>query len=137
MLLDAGAVIDAKNEDEQTPIHLAAENGRVKIVVELVGRKHEIVHDDDENANTALHLAALSGRIHVVRELVRLGASIGARNAKQWTPLDCCAFAGMHKSAIVLLEADSPVDPKDKRKITPLHLACQEGHTEMVQVLLQ
>nr|CAB3267277.1 transient receptor potential cation channel subfamily A member 1 homolog [Phallusia mammillata] len=137
MLLDAGAVIDAKNEDEQTPIHLAAENGRVKIVVELVRRKHEIVHDDDENANTALHLAALSGRIHVVRELVRLGASIGARNAKQWTPLDCCAFAGMHKSAIVLLEADSPVDPKDKRKITPLHLACQEGHTEMVQVLLQ
>ncbi|XP_076812155.1 uncharacterized protein LOC143459076 isoform X2 [Clavelina lepadiformis] len=136
MLLNAGATIDLKNEDEQTPLHLAAENGSVKIVKELVSRKKEIVHDDDEGANTPLHLAALSGRQHCVRELVRLGANIGARNAKQWTPLDCCASAGMYKSATVLLEADCPVDPKDKRKVTPLHLACQEGHKKMVELLL-
>jgi len=59
------------------------------------------------------------------------------RNAKQWTPLDCCASVGMHKSAVVLLEADAPVDAKDKRRITPLQLACGEGHKEMVEVLLR
>uniref|UniRef100_UPI0002B8EC9F ankyrin repeat and SOCS box protein 10-like n=1 Tax=Ciona intestinalis TaxID=7719 RepID=UPI0002B8EC9F len=137
ILLDAGAVVDSKNEDEQTPLHLAADGGKLRIIQELVGRKREIVHDDDENGNTALHLAALSGRVQCVRELVRLGASIEARNAKQWTPLDCCASAGMYKSATVLLEADSPVDPKDKRKITPLHLACQQGHQVMVDVLIK
>jgi len=79
ILLDNGAIIDQKNEEEQTPLHLAAENGRLKTVQELIRRKREIVHDDDENANTALHLAALSGRTHVVRELVRLGADISAR----------------------------------------------------------
>lgn len=35
ILLEAGAEIDNKNEDEQTPIHLAAINGRPK-VVELI-----------------------------------------------------------------------------------------------------
>ena len=36
-LLDAGADIDNKNEDEQTPLHLAAINGRTR-VVELILR---------------------------------------------------------------------------------------------------
>ncbi len=29
-LLDAGADMDAKNEEEQTPLHLAARNGKTK-----------------------------------------------------------------------------------------------------------
>ena len=37
LLLDAGADIDNKNEDEQTPLHLAAMNGRTR-VVELILR---------------------------------------------------------------------------------------------------
>ena len=35
ILLDAGSEIDNKNEDEQTPLHLAAINGRPR-VVELI-----------------------------------------------------------------------------------------------------
>ena len=31
-LHDAGADIDNKNEDEQTPLHLAAMNGRIRVV---------------------------------------------------------------------------------------------------------
>ena len=29
-LIDAGAQIDNKNEDEQTPLHLAAKGGRIR-----------------------------------------------------------------------------------------------------------
>lgn len=34
-----------------------------------------------------------------------------------WTPLDCAAAKGWVKTAKVLLEADSPVDPMDKTKV--------------------
>lgn len=135
-LLDAGAHIERKNEDEQTPLHLAAIAGHVKVINELLKRHAEAVQDDDENANTALHLAAMNGQIDCIKALILGGAHIGARNAKQWTALDCCANAGMNKCAAILLEYDAPVDPKDKRNVTPLHLACQRGHPEMVQLLL-
>ena len=40
------------------------------------------------------------------------------RNGSLWTPLDCAAAKGWPKTARVLLEADSPVDPMDKTKVT-------------------
>ena len=60
-------------------MHLAADQGHVKVVIEILKRNREAVHDDDENANTALHLAALSGRTNCIKELVRFGANISAR----------------------------------------------------------
>lgn len=36
----------------------------------------------------------------------------------------------------ILLEADSPIDPTDRGKTTPLHLACKNGHSECVKLLI-
>ena len=68
-----------KNEDEQTPLNLAADKGWVKIVREFITHKRDIIHDADGDGNTTLHLAALSGRTDCVRELVLWGVNIGAR----------------------------------------------------------
>lgn len=68
-----------KNEDEQTPLHLAAANGRVKVIRALLSHDKRIIHDDDEDANTALHLAALEGKDKCILELIKSGANIGAR----------------------------------------------------------
>ncbi|XP_077974410.1 uncharacterized protein LOC120329316 isoform X2 [Styela clava] len=137
VLLEQNAAMDLKNDDEQTPLHLAAKEGRVRVIKELIRKDKSVIRDDDEDANTGLHLAALEGRVQCVKELVEAGASIDARNVKQWTPLDCCASTGHVNCAAVLLESDSPVDPKDKRSTTPLHLACKEGHVDMVKLLLK
>lgn len=40
------------------------------------------------------------------------------RNQSLWTPLDCAASRGWVKSARVLLDADCPVDPTDKAKVS-------------------
>lgn len=37
---------------------------------------------------------------------------------------------------MVLLDRDAPIDPCDIARTTPLHLACQEGHHDVVKVLL-
>ncbi|XP_078001472.1 transient receptor potential cation channel subfamily A member 1 homolog isoform X2 [Glandiceps talaboti] len=136
-LLEAGAVIDAKNEEDQTPVHLAAKYGKTRTVTELVKRKRMIINDEDENSNTPLHLAALEGHVKTLQALLAIGADIGARNLNLWTPLDCAAAKGWLKTAMALLEADSPVDPTDKAKTTPLHLASKNGHVEVVQLLLK
>ena len=41
LLLDAGADVDNKNEDEMTALHLAAINGRSRIVAELLRYKRK------------------------------------------------------------------------------------------------
>lgn len=135
-LLKNGADLDSKNEEEQTPLHLAAKFGRTNIVRELVKQDKNSVNDEDENSNTALHLAALAGHAKVAEVLIEMGADVAARNDSLWTPLDCAAAKGWMKTAKCLLEADSPIDPMDKAKTTPLHLASRYGHTDVVQLLI-
>ncbi|XP_035826279.1 transient receptor potential cation channel subfamily A member 1 homolog [Aplysia californica] len=135
-LLDSGADLDDKNEEEQTPLHLAAKYGRTNIVRELIKRDKTIVNDEDENSNTALHLAAQYGHNKVAKVLLDLGADVSARNYNQWTPLDLAASKGWTKTCTVLLEEDAPVDPTDKNKTTPLHLAAGFGHSSVVELLL-
>ncbi|XP_070568396.1 transient receptor potential cation channel subfamily A member 1 homolog isoform X2 [Ptychodera flava] len=136
-LLDAGAIIDPRNEEEQTPLHLAAKNGRTRTVRELVRRNKMIINDEDELSNSPLHLAALEGHVQTLKALLDIGADIQARNCNLWTPLDCAAAKGWVKTSLALLEADSPVDPTDKAKTTPLHLASKNGHVDVVQLLLK
>ncbi|CAD5117061.1 DgyrCDS5882 [Dimorphilus gyrociliatus] len=138
LLLENNADIDAKNEEEQTPLHLAAKAGKTNVVRELVrvGGKR-VVDDEDEDSNTPLHLAALAGNSKVAQVLIEANANISARNTSQWTPLDCAAAKGWPKTCTVLLENDAPVDPKDRIKSTPLHLASAKGHCQVVHVLLK
>ncbi|XP_078698733.1 transient receptor potential cation channel subfamily A member 1 homolog isoform X2 [Branchiostoma floridae x Branchiostoma belcheri] len=136
-LLDKGAFIDTKNEEEQMALHLAAKSGRTKVVRELVKRDKTIINGEDENSCTPLHLASIAGHTKVVQVLLEAGANIEARNTNGWTPLDCAAAEGWTKTAMALLDDDSPVDPTDKAKTTPLHLASSRGHVEMVELLLK
>ncbi|XP_071138004.1 transient receptor potential cation channel subfamily A member 1 homolog isoform X4 [Mytilus edulis] len=136
ILIENSADVDSKNEEEQTPLHLAADNGRTNCVRELLIADHSAANDEDENSNTPLHLAALSGHSKVANLLLTNGADVSARNGSMWTPLDCAAAKGWVKTAKVLLEADSPVDPMDKTKTTPLHLGCRYGHSDVVKLLI-
>lgn len=50
--------------------------------------------------------------------------------------MDCAAHNGHEKVARVLLEAGAEVNPIERQKPTPLHLAVQEDHLNLVQFLL-
>ncbi|KAI0226875.1 hypothetical protein LSAT2_022672 [Lamellibrachia satsuma] len=136
-LLEAGADLDAKNEEEQTPLHLAAKNGKTKVVRELVKKDYMVINDEDEDSNTALHLAALNGYSKTAFALIVARANVEARNCTLWTPLDCAAAKGFAKTVQVLLEADAPIDPLDRTRTTPLHLACSRGHVSVVTLLIE
>lgn len=137
LLGDRGADIDNKNEDEQTPLHLAATNGHFKVVEVIVQKDRNSVMDEDEDSNTALHLACTNKRAKCVEILLNNGADVQSRNAKKWTPLDCAASVGAIHCAKLLLQYDSPIDPMDRNKTTPLHLAAQNGHNKMILLLLR
>ena len=61
VLLENGARIDPKNEDEATPVHVAAFYGQHAALKELLDHDKTMLNSVDENANTALHSAATQG----------------------------------------------------------------------------
>ncbi|XP_064648007.1 transient receptor potential cation channel subfamily A member 1 homolog isoform X2 [Lineus longissimus] len=136
-LLEHKAGKGLKNEDEQTPIHLASKFGRTNVIRELISANKLLVNDEDEDSNTPLHMAAQYGQVKAVKVLILNGANIQARNCSMWTPLDCAAAGGWYETMKVLLKNDCPVDPLDKSKTTPLHLASEKGHEPCVELLLE
>jgi ankyrin repeat protein len=79
--------VDARNESKDTPLHLAAESGELK-VCELLADQGADVNTPDAAGDTPLHKAASGGNPRVVRLLLDRGAKPDARNAAGKTPLD-------------------------------------------------
>ena len=107
-------------------------------VVELLLEKDQsAIFDKDEDDNTALHLASTAGMTKTVELLLHQGASVQQRNDLGWTALDCAAASGAFGCARLLLSHDSPVDPMDLKKTTPLHLTAIYGHPRITDLLLR
>ena len=62
VLIKHNSLLSPNNEDEQSPIHLAAIHGRVDIVEELIKQESHLIMNEDENSNTPLHLACMNNK---------------------------------------------------------------------------
>ena len=62
VLIKHNSLLSPKNEDEQSPIHLAAIHGRYDIVEELIKQESHLIMNEDENSNTPLHLACMNNK---------------------------------------------------------------------------
>ena len=140
LLLEHGADINAQNKDGRTPLHVAAENGRVEVVRVLHEHGANIGAEDDAG-RTPLHLAASYGSVQTVHVLLEYGANIGANDNEGRTPLHLAVVkkAGWLEVEVVrvLLEHGANVGAEDDESFTPLHLAANYGKAEVVRVLLE
>ena len=57
-------------------------------------------------------------------------------NSKGWTALHLASYYGYPNTASKLINAGSDVNLEQKNGVTPLHLATQKGHKELVKILL-
>ena len=84
--------VNAVNDYNVTPLHLAAYSGNLDNILHLVARGAHVNAKNDKGY-TSLHCAAF-GHDHTILPLLDMSADVNAINNEDWTPLHCAAYKG-------------------------------------------
>ena len=136
ILLQHNADVSARREDGLTPFHIACENGHLE-VAELLLQYHADINGsvrEDRYFFTVLHVACRDGSKDLVKFLLRHNADVDLKTAD-----GCATHHLLYRSPTT--EELSLCNEADNRGATdggqtPLYLACLEGHTDSVRLLL-
>jgi ankyrin repeat protein len=126
LLLEDGAALEGKAENDRTPLAAAAVNGHAD-VVKLLLANGAVIDAKDDTGVTPLAAAAQQGHLDVVLLLLEKGAAVDARDVSGVTPLARAAQQGRLDVALLLVQKGAVVDAKDTRGITPLARASQSA----------
>ncbi|KRY77410.1 Ankyrin repeat domain-containing protein 50 [Trichinella pseudospiralis] len=137
LLLDHGADTDREDDNGLTPLMLAASFGRRDLLRRLIDAGAAL-DSIDSTGKTALSLAAAHGDPGTVQLLVEVGLDEWHKDHSGWMPIHYAASEGHAAACSLLCEHNlDTVNATDKEGRHPLLLAVEEGHADVVDVLLQ
>ncbi|KAM4522785.1 kinase D-interacting substrate of 220 kDa B isoform 1-T2 [Odontesthes bonariensis] len=135
--LDRFKEVDGRSDNGQTPLMLAAEQGSLEIIQELL-RRGANVNLDDVDCWSALICAAKEGHVDVVKELLESSAYIEHRDMGGWTALMWAAYKGRVEVTQLLLEdGANPNTTGQQYSVYPIIWAAGRGHAHIVRLLLE
>eukprot|EP00092_Neocalanus_flemingeri_P024563 GFUD01026641.1.p1 GENE.GFUD01026641.1~~GFUD01026641.1.p1 ORF type:complete len:1187 (+),score=294.85 GFUD01026641.1:192-3752(+) len=155
LLIDNGAEIDYKNQRNQTPLYLAAENAKENAekamfesedsenvdVVKLLVERGANIDLWDVEGYTPIMIAAIKGHVNVVKYLFESGANLEHKDKNDHIIFHICAQHDRHEIIQALLDdnenAPSLINKNDHYDNTPLHIASREGHVDSVTEILK
>ncbi|GAA6106240.1 ankyrin-2b isoform X5 [Tachysurus ichikawai] len=135
--LKGGVDICTCNQNGLNALHLAAKEGHMDLVQELLDRGAAVDSATKQKGNTALHIASLAGQGDVVKTLVKRGADINAQSQNGFTPLYMASQENHLDVVRYLLENGGNQSTATEDGFTPLAIALQQGHNQVVSILLE
>ncbi len=117
-------------------LYKAAAKGDTAVIESLLasGTAVDSLGPDKE---TPLHAAALGGQVEAAELLLAKGADVMARNSGGFTPLHAAAYSGSLPVAILLLDNKAARDDAaNKAGVTPLFIAAETNHPEIVELMI-
>ncbi|HEY0551051.1 MAG TPA: ankyrin repeat domain-containing protein [Verrucomicrobiae bacterium] len=134
-LLTEGVRVDVADESGDTALHHAAKNGNLSLIQLLLESRAPVEAQGGADL-TPVMVAAAEGKLDAVDLLLRAGADVHAN--KGTILCFVCERAGCLPMVETLLKAGAKVNVSGGYMgTTPLHVALERAHTEVVPVLLR
>lgn len=135
LLIDFNCNINYTNCVQKSALYKACEGGHTA-VVELLIENGAQVNICDENGLSPLHVSCLNGRIYVVKLLLQ--KSFDILTLKNFIhPHFLSTSQKSNEDFVELLQNSVHVSKVDQQGRSPLYMACKEGHTHIVKLLLR
>lgn len=133
-LLSTGLDINQGDDGGYTVLHWAAQEGQLKTVAFLLERGADPLKQDDQ-LYTPIDVAVAERRVEVVEFFLD---TLEPESYRELSLLHVAAANGQTGSLRLLLERNWAVDRPDpaRGERTALHWAVQEGHLDVIQLLL-
>ena len=136
MMLEHGVDVNARNNNDSTPLHEAARNGKVDAMRVLLDHGADVNARENDDI-IPLHEAARNGMVGAIRLLLDHGADVNARKNNDSTPLHEAARNGKVNAIRVLLDHGADVNARTIYDTTPLFEAVEIKNVDAVRVLLE
>jgi palmitoyltransferase len=137
LLLERGALIEAKDNDGQTALHWACVRGALPCA-ELLLRKGASLRAADSKGYTPLHVAAQYGHTGMIYHFkMRWNAEVNITDLDGRTALHWASYKGYPDPVKLLVCMDADVYRADKEGCTALHWASLKGKSEAAHILVQ
>jgi len=134
LLLQSGAKPNARDKDDNTPLHYALAHKFQNIAQALI-KAGANVNLQNRSGNTPLHAAASAGDAALANLLLHAASSINVTNIFGSTPLHCALAYGTEEVALMLIEKGA-VLITSTNGITQLHVAVIREMTNAVSSLI-
>jgi len=159
-----GTDINAPSIDGKTPLHVAAQKGKI-VIVRMLLDSGAAIDATDQDGHTPLYWAVMAGRTQVaellvkrgarfdptallravvernvadrdvIAFLVKQGADINSKDAAGDTPLLAATQRGERVLAKLLIAQGADVNARDAQGRTPLARAIRNGNAELQRLL--
>ncbi|XP_041045532.1 nuclear factor NF-kappa-B p105 subunit-like isoform X1 [Carcharodon carcharias] len=142
LLLQAGADVGLLDCHSNSVLHLAAEQGDVKMLSVLLSKRNkavlDLLHLPNNAGFNAIHLAVLANSLSSLRQLIVAGAEVDAPEQRSGRTALHLAVEQQNISLAgsLLLEGNAEVDATTFDGSTALHIAAGRGCTKLCALLM-
>lgn len=126
-----------KNIQEECLFHLCCQEGNAPMLKWLCGLQYKWEEIVDQTGSTPWHAAVASGNLACLQVLKEAKAPISLQNKARIGPLRMALERKDEKIAKSLVEMGADAEETNWRKQNLLHVACQHGLMEFVELLLK
>lgn len=139
ILLREGAARDARNDEQQTPLHIAACYNVEPVVPQLLLASNAAIDPIDQWTRTPLMWTCMRGHDRTFQLLRAKGAQPGLKDSDQKGAFQLAAECGSSKILQLMIDdADRFIDLEqtDLQGRTPIALAASRGQVKAMEVLI-